>query len=279
VVRHDFQWSLGLIAVASLAEALDRLVSDPNNTGGCQRKIHRRLKLFAINRHLLVMIHEEIEENGSLASESQSAAVDELDGNPVAAQPNAGDEVMDLLAGKNHGKGIVILRADLREDIPRSLLEQLIKEPLQTGDGLPDRLRLPKLLEFGPDMLAVLKDPVTLTWSDVVNLTPGHREEGVESIASDLADNLVALFLTADVSFGPATVSDGVSGRIEIQNMPEVESRAVTVAKFRPFADKVFAEDGRSSKPGCSISAVSATDGLGRVDCAPSTFRPPSTDG
>ncbi len=28
--------------------------------------------------------------------------------------------------------------------------------------------------------------------------------------------------------------------------MPEVESRAVTVAKFRPFADKVFAEDGFS---------------------------------
>jgi len=98
----------------------------------------------------------------------------------------------------------------------------------------------------GPDMLAVLKDPVTSTWSDAVNLTPGHREEGVESIASDLAGNLVALFLTADVSFGPATVSDGVSGRIEIQNMPEVESRAVTVAKFRPFADKVFAEDGLS---------------------------------
>ena len=55
---------------------------------------------------------------------------------------------MDLLTSEDGRKGVVIFGADLREDGPGGLAEQLDEEHFGGGQGLADGLGLPMLFEF-----------------------------------------------------------------------------------------------------------------------------------
>ena len=50
--------------------------------------------------------------------EAQAAGVDELERGAIAAQADVGEQLHDLIAGQHRRQGVVILGADLAEDLP-----------------------------------------------------------------------------------------------------------------------------------------------------------------
>src|ERR1041385_7605530 len=55
---------------------------------------------------------------------------------------------MDLLTGEHGGKGVMIFGADLREESPVAMLEDVDKKHPGCGEGLTDGLGRPMLLEL-----------------------------------------------------------------------------------------------------------------------------------
>ena len=81
-------------------------------------------------------------------AEPQPATIDKLERSAIAAQADVGQEVMDLLAGENLGQGVVIFGADLREDRPVGMPEEIDEEHAGGGAGLANGLGRPMLLEL-----------------------------------------------------------------------------------------------------------------------------------
>jgi hypothetical protein len=59
-----------------------------------------------------------------------------------------GEQSVNLLAGEHGGKSVVIFGADLGEDRPVRLAQEVDKTHFGGGEGLPDGFGLPMLLEF-----------------------------------------------------------------------------------------------------------------------------------
>ena len=59
-----------------------------------------------------------------------------------------GEQLMNLLAGQDGGKGVVIFGADLSKDAPVGFTQEIDEAHLGGGDRLSDGLGPPMLLEF-----------------------------------------------------------------------------------------------------------------------------------
>jgi hypothetical protein len=81
-------------------------------------------------------------------AQAQATAGDELERGAIAAEADVGQQVMDLGPGEHRRKGVMILGADLGEDFPIGVFEQIDEEQAGGRPGLTDGLGLPVLLEF-----------------------------------------------------------------------------------------------------------------------------------
>ena len=80
---------------------------------------------------------------GKAFRDAQSAAIDELYGDAVAAQADVAQQKNGLLAGQDCGEAVVVLGADLGEDFPLLVLDHSHEEELRSGGGLANGSGLP----------------------------------------------------------------------------------------------------------------------------------------
>jgi hypothetical protein len=110
------------------------------------------LVTFAItNEELVLGALDIVDGQSQTLTQSQAAGIDEFERSAIAAQADEGQEIVDLSASENSGQSIMILGADLGEDRPVGVAEQIEEEQARGGEALTDGLWLPVLGEFDED--------------------------------------------------------------------------------------------------------------------------------
>jgi hypothetical protein len=84
---------------------------------------------------------------------AQSAAIDELERNAVAAQADVDQQIADLLASEHDGQLIVILGSNLGEDNPVRVAFKIDEEHSGRSDALANGLGLPELYRFDVEQI------------------------------------------------------------------------------------------------------------------------------
>lgn len=108
----------------------------------------RSLALAIANEQFVFGALDVVDGQGQAFAQTQAAHVNEFDGGAVAAKANAGQQIMNLLAGQDGGQSVVILGADLPKDGPVGVPQQVFKELTRSSDGLADGFGLPTLSKF-----------------------------------------------------------------------------------------------------------------------------------
>ena len=107
------------------------------------------LVAFAIADDEFVLFAEDVVDGEAQAlAQTKAAAVDELERGAITAKADALKEPMDLLTGEDGGKSVVIARANLGEESPVAMLEEIDEEEAGCGEGLTEGLGLPMLFEL-----------------------------------------------------------------------------------------------------------------------------------
>ena len=102
------------------------------------------LVAFAIADDEFVLLTEDVVDGESQAlAQTKAAAVDELERGAITAKTDALKEPMDLLTGEDGGKSVVIAGANLGEESPVAMVEEIDEEEAGCGDGLTDGFWLP----------------------------------------------------------------------------------------------------------------------------------------
>ena len=111
-----------------------------------RQRDHAVLVPLAPANHELVLVAQNVVDGQREAfGKAQAAAVDELEGDAVTAQPDMNQQIMHLRPGEHGGQFVVILGFDLGENGPVMVAEHLDKEDFGAGHGLTNGLRLPAL--------------------------------------------------------------------------------------------------------------------------------------
>ncbi len=106
------------------------------------------MSLAVANEELVLGPLDVVDGQGQALAQAQAAGVDELDRGPVAPKPDVGQQIMHLLAGQHGGQDVVVLGADLAEDRPVGVAEEVDEELARGGERLADGVRLPVLRQF-----------------------------------------------------------------------------------------------------------------------------------
>ena len=137
-----------VIAAARVGEEQERVaVESPVAAqfllhGGGQRHDPVLVSLAVANEQLVFLAFDVVDGQPEAFAQAQPATVDELERSAVAAQADVGQQIMDLLAGEHGGKGVVIFGADLGEERPVGMPEEIDEEHAGGGAGLADGLGL-----------------------------------------------------------------------------------------------------------------------------------------
>ena len=115
---------------------------------GGQRHDAILVALAVANEQFVFSALDVVDGQGQALAQAQAAGVDELDGRAIAAQADMGQQIMNLLAGEDGRQGIVIFGADLGEDGPVGVAEEVDKKLATSGQRLANGFGLPLLLEF-----------------------------------------------------------------------------------------------------------------------------------
>jgi hypothetical protein len=110
---------------------------------------HAILMAFALaNAQLVVVALDVVNGQGQAFAQAQTATIDEFQGSAITSQANVGQQIVDLRAGENRRERVVILGANLGEDRPLGVAQEIDKEHASRGPGLADGFGLPVFLEF-----------------------------------------------------------------------------------------------------------------------------------
>ena len=125
---------------------------------GCGQRDHPVCMTFAIADDELVVLAEDVVDGEAQAlAEPKAAAIDELERGAVTAQADALEKLADLLAGEDGGEGVVITSANLGEEGPIVVVEEIDEEEAGGRNGLAEGFWLPALLElYEEEILAQL---------------------------------------------------------------------------------------------------------------------------
>ena len=115
---------------------------------GGQRQDAIPVALAGADEELVLRAVDVVDGQGQAFAQAQAAGVDELEGRAVTAQADGAQQIVHLLAREHAGQGVVILGADLAQDRPVSVAQE-IDEELATGRlGLAGGFGLPLLFQL-----------------------------------------------------------------------------------------------------------------------------------
>jgi len=119
--------------------------------GGGQGRHPILVSLAVANEQFVFLAADVVNGQAQAFTQAQPAAVNKLEWSAIATQADVSEQVVDLLAGEHGRKGVVIFGANLGKDPPLSVTKQIDQEHLGGGEGLPDALGPPALLELNKE--------------------------------------------------------------------------------------------------------------------------------